>query len=104
MKLYPFITEILQFVVLLGVAPAFAGWVKTLKCWAQGRSTPGLLQPYRDILKLFSKDIVLAENASWIFRFTPYIVFGTALFAGAVIPVLSVDLPLSITAGGAGVV
>ena len=79
MKLYPIVTEILQFFVLLGVAPAFAGWVRMLKCWAQGRSTPGLLQPYRDILKLFSKDVVLAENASWIFRFTPYLVFGSAL-------------------------
>lgn len=98
MNLYPFITEILQFFVLLGVAPAFAGWVKMLKCWAQGRSTPGLLQPYRDIIKLFSKDIVLAENASWIFRFTPYLVFGSALLAGGIIPILSTALPLAATA------
>ena len=98
MKLYPLVTEILQFFVLLGVAPAFAGWVKMLKCWAQGRSTPGLLQPYRDILKLFSKDVVLAENASWIFRFTPYLVFGAALLAGGIIPILSTDLPLAATA------
>lgn len=98
MNLYPFVTEILQFLVLLGVAPAFAGWVKMLKCWTQGRSAPGLLQPYRDILKLFSKDIVLAENASWIFRFTPYIVFGSAVLAGGIIPMLSTDLLLAATA------
>lgn len=57
-----------------------------------------MLQPYRDIAKLFSKDVVLAENASWIFRFTPYLVFGATLLAGGIIPILSVDLPLSATA------
>jgi len=98
MNLYPVVTEMLQFLVLLGAAPAFAGWVKMLKCWAQGRNTPGLFQPYRDIFKLFSKDVVLAENASWIFRFMPYLVFGATLLAGGIIPILSTDLPLSATA------
>ncbi|PKL52605.1 MAG: formate hydrogenlyase [Nitrospira bacterium HGW-Nitrospira-1] len=98
MKLYPFVIEILQILVLLAIAPVFAGWVKMLKCWSQGRSSPGLFQPYRDIRKLFSKDVVLAENASWIFRFTPYLVFGVALLAGCIIPILSTDLPLAATA------
>ncbi|HEX8949613.1 MAG TPA: NADH-quinone oxidoreductase subunit H [Dissulfurispiraceae bacterium] len=98
MSIYPFIVEILQIIVLLAAAPAYVGWVRTLKCWAQGRTTPGIFQPYRDIMKLFSKDVVLAENASWIFRFTPYLVFGVAVLAGGIIPMLSVDLPLAATA------
>lgn len=98
MNLYPFITEILQILIVLGVSPAFVGWVRMLKCWLQGRTSAGLLQPYRDIMKLFAKDVVLAENASWIFRFTPYLVFGTATLAAGIIPMLSVDLPLSATA------
>jgi formate hydrogenlyase subunit 4 len=57
-----------------------------------------MLQPYRDLAKLFSKNIILAENASWIFRFTPYLVFGTAVLAGGIIPILSFDLPLAPTA------
>jgi formate hydrogenlyase subunit 4 len=98
MNWHPFIIEILQILVLLAVAPAFTGWVRMLKCWSQGRTSPGLFQPYRDIIKLFSKDVVLAENASWIFRITPYIVFGVSVLAGGIIPTLSVDLPLSATA------
>ncbi len=94
----PLIIEILQIIVLLAAAPAFTGWVRMLKCWSQGRTSPGLFQPYWDILKLFSKDVVLAENASWIFRVTPYIVFGVAVLAGGVIPTLSADLPLAATA------
>ena len=96
--LYPLVVMCLQFIVLLFAAPAFAGWVKIVKCRAQGRTSPGLFQPYRDLIKLLHKDIILAENASWIFRFTPYMVFGTTVLAGGIIPMLSVDLPLSATA------
>jgi len=98
MSAWPFFLELLQVLALAAVAPLFAGWVKMLKCWSQGRTTPGLLQPVRDLHKLFAKDVLLAENASWIFRFTPYLVFGTALLAGGIIPILSVDLPLARTA------
>jgi len=87
--------EFLQIAVLLGIAPAFTGWVRMLKCWSQGRTSAGLFQPYRDIIKLFSKDVVLADNASWIFRFTPYLVFGTVVLSGGIIPMLSLELPIA---------
>ncbi|MDD5285180.1 MAG: NADH-quinone oxidoreductase subunit H [Desulfuromonadaceae bacterium] len=98
MSLHPFAIELLQLSLLLGLAPAFAGWVKVLKCRVQGRTAAGILQPYRDIRRLFGKDIVLAENASWIFRFTPYLTFGVTVIAAGIIPLVSVDLPLSATA------
>lgn len=90
--------ELLQIAVLVGISPALIGWIRTLKCWMQGRTTPGVLQPYRDLAKLFAKDIVLAHNASWIFRSTPYIIFGSAVVAGGILPMLSLDLPLALTA------
>jgi formate hydrogenlyase subunit 4 len=98
LKINPFITELVQIAVLLSIAPLFAGWVKMVKCWFQGRTSPSLLQPYRDIRKLLSKDVTIAENASWIFRFMPYLVFGVYILAGGIIPVISTDLPLSATA------
>lgn len=98
MKLYRFVIEFLQVAILLGLAPALTGWVRMLKCWSQGRTSAGLFQPYRDILKLFSKDVLLADNASWVFRFTPYLVFGTSVLAGAIIPMLSLELPIASTA------
>jgi len=96
--IYPLVIEILQILMLLAAAPAFVGWIRMVKCWFQGRTSPSLFQPYRDIVKLFSKDVVLAENASWIFRFTPYLVFGATVLMAGIIPILSVDLPLSATA------
>ena len=95
MNIHPFVIETAQILLMLIAAPLFMGWVKMVKCWMQGRTSPNLFQPYRDLRKLFSKDIVLAENASWIFRFTPYLVFGVSVLAGGIIPVLSTDLQLS---------
>jgi formate hydrogenlyase subunit 4 len=98
MNAYPFLLEALQVLGLAAVAPLFVGWVRMLKCWSQGRSGAGVLQPVRDLRKLFAKNVVLAENASWIFRFTPYLIFSTALLAAGIIPILSIDLPLAPTA------
>lgn len=98
MSVHPFAIELLQFILLLVLAPAFAGWVKVIKCRLQGRNSPGIFQPYRDIRRLFGKDIVLAENASWIFRFTPYLIFGVTTVAAGIIPLISTELPLSATA------
>jgi formate hydrogenlyase subunit 4 len=98
MTLEPFGIELFQLLMLVFLAPAFAGWVKTVKCFTQGRTAPGILQPYRDIRRLFTKDVLLAENASWIFRVTPYIAFGVTVMAGGIIPIISADLPLSASA------
>jgi len=98
MTLHWMAIELIQLLMILFLSPAFAGWVKVVKCRLQGRTSPGVLQPYRDIARLLKKDVVLAENASWVFRVTPYIVFGVTVMAGGVIPLISVDLPLCATA------
>ena len=87
--------QLAQFLVVLFVSPMFVAWIRMLKCWSQGRASAGLFQPYRDILKLFCKDVALAENASPIFRMTPYIVFGTTLTAGVLIPTFYANPPFS---------
>ncbi|MBI5562056.1 MAG: NADH-quinone oxidoreductase subunit H [Deltaproteobacteria bacterium] len=96
--IYSISIECLQIAFVLGAAPLFVGWVRMLKCWAHGRASAGLLQPYRDIYKLFYKDVTIARNASWIFRAAPYITFGACVLAGGIIPVISTDLPLSLSA------
>ena len=95
---HSFTIEAAQILLLLFAAPAFTGWVKTVKCRMQGRSYAGICQPYRDIAKLFAKEVILAENASWIFRVTPYIVFGVTVMIGGIIPLISVELPFAATA------
>jgi formate hydrogenlyase subunit 4 len=82
-----------QTLIFVAAAPLLAGWVKRLKCHMQNRAAPAVWQPYRDLAKLLRKDMVLAENASWLFRAVPYIVFGATLLAAAAVPLIAVRLP-----------
>jgi len=77
------------------VAPLLLGWVNQCRAWLQNRSGPGVLQPYRNLIKLFHKDVVLAHNASSLFRFMPYILFVSMWLAAALVPVIATGLPLS---------
>lgn len=86
---------IMQTVIMVLGAPLLTGWIKWLKCRLQNRQGPSPWQPYRDLLKLFHKDVVLAETASPIFRMAPYIVFSVTALAGSVLPLLLVNLPTS---------
>jgi formate hydrogenlyase subunit 4 len=95
MSLLGTLSQLLEIVIALLLAPLLSGWVNQWRAWLQNKSGPGLLQPYRLLRKLFSKESVLAENASPLFRTAPYIVFGCMVLACAIIPTLSTDLPLS---------
>jgi len=74
------------------------GWVNQCRAWLQNRSGPGLLQPYRVLTKLFSKEVVLAHNASPLFRGAPYLIFGCLALASAIVPKIGTDLPLNAAA------
>lgn len=82
-----------QTLLFIAMAPLLLGWIKRMKCHMQNRAAPSLWQPYRDFAKLFRKHVVLAEQASWIFRATPYIVFGATVLSAAVVPLVAVNLP-----------
>src|SRR5437762_13405625 len=90
-----FISQLLQLALALLLAPLLLGWVNQCRAWLQNKRAPSLLLPYRAIRKLFHKDAVVAENASPMFRVTPYIVFGSMALAAAIVPSLATDLPFA---------
>jgi len=90
--------QILQAVLMVLLAPLAAGFIGTVKARLQNRHGAGVLQPWRNIRKLFTKEVVLADHASWIFRFAPYVVFTATVMAASVVPSLLLDTPLSLTA------
>lgn len=87
------IFALLQTLCVVLFAPFMAGWVKWLKCKLQNRQGPPPWQPYRDLLRLSRKQVVLAESASPIFRVAPYIVFSVTAVAASIVPVFSVQIP-----------
>jgi formate hydrogenlyase subunit 4 len=93
------IETLVQFVLLLAIAPLVSGFIKTMKARLQTRRGPGVLQPYRDLYKLLRKGVVIPETASWLFTVTPYVVFLTTALAGLMIPMVSTDAPLGLFGG-----
>jgi len=81
--------NLLQVLFVVALAPLVSGVLSRLKEIVQSRRGPSILQPYRDLRKLFNKDEVVSEYTSWIFRFTPYVVFAAPIFVTTLIPVLT---------------
>lgn len=94
----------IQLLLLLVVSPLVGGVIKTLKARMQTRRGPGILQPYRDLYKLFRKGMVIPESASWIFSAAPVVVFATAAAVGLMIPMITAEAPLSLFGGVLAVV
>ena len=92
------LTQLLEVVAALAVAPLFLGWINQCRAWLQNRRAPSIWLPYRAIRKLFHKDAVIAANASPFFRLAPYVVFGAMVVAAAIIPSMGTRLPLSTAA------
>jgi len=84
-----------QLLIVLLLAPLLIGYVRKVKARLLRRQGPDLIQPYRDLHKLLRKEVVLAENASWLFRVAPYVVFATTWVAAALVPTFATGLALS---------
>ncbi|MDQ0394400.1 respiratory chain complex I subunit 1 family protein [Labrys monachus] len=87
-----------QMMLVLLLAPLLTGFVRKTKARLLQRRGPSLLQPYRDLLRLMRKEVVLADNASWLFRVSPYLIFAATWVAAALIPTFATGLTFSWTA------
>lgn len=95
MNFYALLAQLLELIMALILAPMLTGWVNQCRAWMQNRSAPPLLQTYYTLSKLFHKDVLLAHNASTLFRAAPYIVFSCMALASAIVPTLSTELIFS---------
>lgn len=84
-----------QVLLVLLLAPLLTGYVRKVKARLLRRQGPDLIQPYRDLHKLLRKEVVLADNASWVFRVAPYLIFATTWVAAALVPTFATGLAFS---------
>ncbi len=87
-----------QMALVVLLAPLLTGFIRLIKARLLRRRGPSMIQPYHDILRLLRKEVVLAENASWLFRVTPYMIFAATWVAAAIIPTFATGLIFSWTA------
>ena len=84
-----------QMLLVLMLAPLFTGFVRKVKARLLRRRGPPLLQPYRDLIRLSRKEVVLADSASWLFRIVPYLVFAATWVAASLVPTFRTELLFS---------
>jgi formate hydrogenlyase subunit 4 len=93
-----FVAQGAQMMLVLLLAPLLLGYTRKVRAHLLSRRGPPVLQPYRDLLRLIRKEVVLAENASWLFRSGPYMIFAAMWVAAALVPTFATRLQFSWTA------
>ncbi|CAI0724331.1 Hydrogenase 3 component D [Serratia liquefaciens] len=83
-----------QALLLLAVAPLFAGVSRVLRARMHNRRGPGVLQEYRDIAKLLKRQNVAPAASGLAFHAMPYLLTGTLLAIACALPMLTVASPL----------
>jgi formate hydrogenlyase subunit 4 len=76
----------LSFILQLLAAIFFTGIIIRTKSIFSGRKGPGILQPIKDVIRLFKKSAVYSETTSFIFQIAPTIYFSSVIMAMLVIP------------------
>ena len=90
-----FVFQLFQMTLVIAVAPLLTGLVRATKARLMRRRGPPLIQPYRDLIRLARKEAVVADGASWLFRFVPYLVFAATWVAAALVPTFATGLLFS---------
>ncbi len=93
--IFDVLVQLGQLLLVLALAPLLTGYVRKIKARLLRRQGPDLIQPYRDLHKLLRKEVVLADNASWVFRAAPYLIFATTWVAAALVPTFATGLAFS---------
>jgi formate hydrogenlyase subunit 4 len=89
------VIQAFQDLTIVVFAPGISGAIAKVEARFQGRRGPRVLQPYYDLAKLFRKETLVPEDASWVFLAGPIVAFGCYLVVPLLIPVLTdYGLPL----------
>ena len=81
-----------QMLLVLLLAPLLTGFVRKVKARLLRRQGAPIVQPYRDLARLLRKEVVLADNASWLFRVAPYLIFAATWVAAALVPTFATGM------------
>ncbi|MGP8432954.1 respiratory chain complex I subunit 1 family protein [Paraburkholderia fungorum] len=96
MSVRDILLQIAQVITVIVLSPLLQGFILQWEERIQRARGPGIFQPYRDLWKLFHKQLVVPETASWIFWAAPPLAFTCMLTVPILIPVLT-DFPLPLS-------
>jgi formate hydrogenlyase subunit 4 len=84
-----------QVLVMIVLTPLLIGLIRQVRSRLEGRIGAGVLQPWRDVRKLFAKEPLRAPGMSWVQATGPVVLVVSSLVLCALIPLIgTVAFPL----------
>lgn len=91
-----YVLAVVQAVFLLLLTPLMTGISRMMRARMHSRRGPGVLQDYRDIIKLLKRQDVATAASGLVFQATPFIILGTMLLLSMALPALTRHSPLGV--------
>lgn len=80
-----------QPVVITACAPVLVGAMRQVRARLEGRAGAGVLQPWRDLRKLFRKERVEPRGTTEVFRIAPLVLVATTVVVTVVAPFVTTE-------------
>ena len=80
---------VVQAIFLLLLTPLFTGISRQIRAKMHSRQGPGIMQDYRDIIKLLKRQSVAPRDSGFIFRVMPDVLLGSMLLLAMALPVVT---------------
>lgn len=89
------VLALIQVVAMITLTPLLIGLTRQVRSRIEGRVGAGVLQPWRDLRKLFAKEPLRARGVSWVQAAGPVVLVISSLVLCALIPLVgTVAFPL----------
>lgn len=88
---------VIQAVAMLLLTPLFTGFSRVMRAKMHSRKGPGILQDYRDVIKLLRRQSIAPATSGVIFAITPVILVITMLLVAMSLPTVTKVSPFPIS-------
>jgi formate hydrogenlyase subunit 4 len=83
------LVAVLQVGVVVACAPLGIGGLRKVRARLEGRAGAPIVQPWRDLRKLWRKERIAPEHAGWVFAYAPVVLVASLLVVAVVVPLVS---------------
>jgi formate hydrogenlyase subunit 4 len=85
---------VIQVTAMVALSPLLVGLMRKVRSRLEGRVGAPVLQPWRDLRKLFGKEPLQADGTSWVMRVGPVVLVGSSVLVCALVPLVgTVSIP-----------
>lgn len=89
------IVLVVQAGVVVVAGPLMTGIIRKVQARLEGRIGAPVIQPWRDLRKLWRKERIAPEHSSWLFALTPLVLVASCVVIALIAPVVTLGAPMS---------